>query len=124
MSEIPVCSITISSQLPAEDIESLKTSLSLSSINLQNSPSRVVAADDILFILTVIGGIDAASNLIPKLVRVLKDWRRKLREKGEEPQGTLKQKNLELPPLDISKATDEEIEKWFEEINKWLLKQD
>ena len=124
MSEIALFSIAISSQLPPEDIESLETSLSLSSIKVQKSPSRILGADDILFVLAVIGGIDATSNLISKLVKVVKDWRRKVREKGEEPKGSLEQPKLQLPPLDMSKATDEEIEEWFEEIKKWLSEQE
>ena len=98
MSEIPLCRIAISSQLHPDDIEFLKTSLSPDSIKVQNPPSRVLGADDILFVLAVIGGIDASTNCISKLVKVLKDWRKKMREKGKELKGTLEQPKLQLPP--------------------------
>lgn len=112
MSEIPLCSIVISSQIPVDEIESLETSLSLlSSVNVQKSSKRIVGADDILFVLAVIGGIDATSNLISKIVKVLKDWRRKVRDKGEEPKVRLE--HPKRPFLDLNTATDEEIEEWL-----------
>lgn len=50
MSEIPLCSIVISSQLPPDEIESLETLLEMNSIKVQKSPSRIVGADDIVFV--------------------------------------------------------------------------
>ncbi len=114
MSEIPLCSIAISSQLPPEDIESLETSLTLNSIKLQKSPTRIVGADDIAFVATIVGGIAATANLVEysiKFAKVINNWRRKLREKGIEPEGRLE--HPELPFLDLSTATDEEIEAWL-----------
>lgn len=114
MSEIPLCSIVISSQLPPDEIESLETSLSLGSIKVQNSPSRIIGADDIVFVATVVGGIAATANLIDygiKAAKAINNWRQKLREKGIEPKG-----KLEHPvrsSLDLSTATDEEIEEWL-----------
>ncbi len=114
MSEIPLCSIVISSQLPPDEIESLETSLSLSSIKVQKSPSWIIVADDIVFVATVVGGIAATANLIDYSIKVAKaiiNWRRKLREKGIEPQGKLEYPKR--PYLDLSTATDEEIEEWL-----------
>ncbi|MGD1871668.1 MAG: hypothetical protein ACFB02_01315 [Mastigocoleus sp.] len=114
MSEIPLCSIVVSSQLPASEIESLETSLSLSSIKIQKSPSRIVGADDIAFIATVVGGVAATANLIEysiKVAKAIKKWRQKLREKGIEPKGRLE--HPKRPPLDLNTATDEEIEEWL-----------
>ena len=114
MSEIPLCSIVISSQLPSDEIESLETLLGMNSIKVQKSPSRIVGADDIVFVATVVGGIAATANLIEysiKVAKAINNWRRKLREKGIEPKGT-----LEHPvrlSLDLSTATDEEIEEWL-----------
>ncbi len=114
MSEVPLCSIVISSQVPANEIESLETSLSISSIKVQKSASRVVGADDIVFVATVIGGLAATANLIEygiKAAKAINNWRRELRSKSIEPEGKLE--HPKRPPLDISKATDEEIEEWF-----------
>ena len=86
MSEIPLCSIVISSQVPSDKIESLETSLRMSSIKVQKSQSRVVGADDLVFVATVVGGIAATANLIEygiKVAKALKNWRRELRSKGK-----------------------------------------
>jgi hypothetical protein len=114
MSEIPLVSIVISSQLPPDEIEFLETLLSLSSIKVQKSSSRILGADDIVFVATVVGGIAATANLIDysiKVAKAINNWRQKLREKGIEPKGKLE--NPKRPPLDLSTATDEEIEEWL-----------
>ncbi len=114
MSEIPLCSIVISSQLPTDEIESLETSLRMSSIKVQKSPSRVVGADDIVFVATVLGGMAAAANLIEygiKAAQAIANWRRELRSKGIEPEGRLEHPNR--PPLELNEASDEEIDEWF-----------
>ena len=114
MSEVPLCSIVISSQLPTNEIESLETSLRMSSIKVQKLPSRVVGADDIVFVATVIGGIAATANLIDysiKVAKAINNWRRKLREKGIEPEGKLE--HPARPSLALKTASDEEVEEWF-----------
>ena len=56
MSEIPVCTIVISSQISASEIASLEMALELNEIKLQKSTERIVGADDIVFIATVMDG--------------------------------------------------------------------
>jgi hypothetical protein len=114
MSEIPLVSIVISSQMPSDEIESLETSLSLASIKVQKSPSRVVGVDDIVLVATVISGVAATAQLIDysiKTAQAINNWRRKLREKGIEPKGKLE--HPKRPYLDLNTATDEEIEAWL-----------
>ena len=114
MSEIPLCSIVISAQVPKAEREALETSLRMISIKVQKSPSRVVGADDLVFVATVVGGIAATANLIEygiKIAKALKNWRRELRSKGIEPEGKLE--HPERLPLELSRATDEEIDEWF-----------
>ncbi|MBD2512246.1 hypothetical protein H6G91_34370 [Nostoc muscorum FACHB-395] len=114
MSEVPLCSIIISSQLPPDEIEFLETSLTMSSINVQKSLNRVFGADDIVFVATVIGGAAAAANLIDygiKVAKAINKWRRELRAKGIEPEGKLE--HPKRPSLNINKATDKETEEWF-----------
>ncbi len=121
MSEIPICSIIISSQLPPDEIDSLETSLTMSSINVQKSLNRVFGADDIVFVATVIGGAAAAANLIEysiKVAKAINNWRRKLREKGIKPEGKLT--HPKLPPLDLDNASDEELEEWLNSIIELL----
>ncbi|PAX57050.1 hypothetical protein [Brunnivagina elsteri] len=114
MSEIPLVSIVISSQIPLDEIESLETSLSLSSIKVQKLPSRVLGVDDIVLVATVISGVAATAQLMDYSIKVAKsinNWRRKLREKGIEPKGKLE--HPKCPFLDLNTATDEEIEAWL-----------
>jgi hypothetical protein len=114
MSEIPLCSVTISSQLSPDEIDSLETSLLINSIKAQKFPSRVLGADDVAFVATVVGGLAATANLIEysiKFAKTINNWRRELRLKGIEPKGRLE--HPQRPPLDISKATDEEIVEWL-----------
>lgn len=114
MSEIPLCKIVISSKLPQDEVENLETLLEISSIELQKSTSRVVGGDDIVFIATVLGGMAAAANLIEygiKIAKAIANWRRELRLREIEPVGRLEHPNR--PPLDLSTASDEEIEEWL-----------
>jgi hypothetical protein len=114
MSEIPLVSIVISSQLPPDEIESLETSLTMSSIKVQKSSSRIVGADDIVLVATVVGGIAATAQLIDysiKVAKAINNWRLKLREKGIEPKGKLE--HPVRPFLDLNTATDEEVEEWL-----------
>ncbi|BAY21196.1 hypothetical protein NIES2100_09460 [Calothrix sp. NIES-2100] len=111
MSEILLCSIVISSQLPPDEIEYLETLLGMSSIKLQKPLNRVIGVDDIVL---VISGVAATAQLVDysiKTAKAINNWRRKLREKGIEPKGKLEQPKR--PPLDLSTATDEEIEEWL-----------
>ncbi|GAB1544052.1 hypothetical protein NUACC21_67280 [Scytonema sp. NUACC21] len=114
MSDIPFFSIVISSELPLDEIKSLETSLSLNSIKVQKSQSRVVGVDDIIFVATVVSAVSATAQLIDysiKAAKAINNWRRELREKGREPKGKLEHPNL--PDIDLNTATDEEIEAWF-----------
>ena len=114
MSKVPLCRIVLSSQLPGDEIESLETSLRINAVKLQKSPSRVVGADDIIFVFAVVSGVAATAQLVDYGITVAKainNWRRKLREKGIEPEGKLE--HPERPPLDLKEASDEEVEEWF-----------
>lgn len=114
MSETPLVSIVISSQLPPDVIESLETSLSLASVNVQNSQNRVVGVDDIVLVATVVSGAAATAQLLDysiKVAKAINNWRKKLREQGIEAKGKLE--HPKRPPLDLNTATDEEIEEWL-----------
>lgn len=114
MSEIPLCSIVISAQVPTDEIESLETILRMNSLQVQKSASRVLGVDDIVFLATVAGGLAATANLIEygiKAAKVINNWRRELRSKGIEPLGRLEHPTR--PPLDLNEASDEEIDEWF-----------
>jgi hypothetical protein len=118
MREIPLCSISISSQLSPDEIEFLETSLSLSSIKLQKSSNRALVVDDIVL---VVSGVAATAQLIDYTIKVFKaiaNWRQKLREKGIEAKGKLK--HPQLPDIDLSAATEAEIEAWFKKLEAWL----
>ena len=114
MSKIPLCTIVISSQLPPDEIEFLETSLEISLIEVQKLPSRIVGADDIVFVATVVGGVAATATLIDysiKVAKAINNWRRRLREKGIVPKGKLE--HPDRSSIDLSTATDEEVEEWL-----------
>ncbi|MEM9542114.1 MAG: hypothetical protein AAGA60_21805 [Cyanobacteria bacterium P01_E01_bin.42] len=117
MSEIPLCSIIVSSNLPVEEIDALETSLRMSSIQVQKPPSRVMGADDIVFIAAILGGLASAANLIDygvKVAKIVNNWRKKLRERGQKPIGKLE--HPDRLDLDLNAASDEEVEKWFNQL--------
>ncbi|MFM6154368.1 MAG: hypothetical protein ACKO3K_19095 [Cuspidothrix sp.] len=122
MTEIPL--FRISSQLPPDEIESLETSLSLSSIKVQKSPNRVLGVDDIVVIATIVSGVAATAQFIDYTIKAGKEianWRRKLREKGIEAKGKLK--HPKLPDIDLNTATEAELEAWFKRLETWLDQQ-
>jgi flavodoxin len=121
MSNVLLCNIVISSELSLDEIKSLETSLSLNSINLQDSRHRVLGVDDIVFVATVVSAVSATAQLIDysiKAAKAINKWRRELRAKGREPKGKLEHPNL--PNIDLSTATEEEIEAWFKALEAWL----
>ncbi|MDJ0799714.1 MAG: hypothetical protein QNJ51_23355 [Calothrix sp. MO_167.B12] len=115
MSEIPLCTIALSSQLPPDEIESLQTSLRMNQFKVQKSTNRVLGVDDLVVIASVVSGAAATAQLVDygiKVGKAITNWRRKLREKGIEPEGNLEHPK-QRPPLDLSTATDKEIEEWL-----------
>ncbi len=46
-----------------------------------------------------------------KVAKALNNWRRELQQKGIEPKGKLE--HPQRPPIDLSTASDEEIEQWL-----------
>ena len=114
MSEIPLCSIVISLKVPTNKIELLETSLRMSSIKVEKSTKRALGVDDLIVVATVASGAAATAQLIEygiKVAKALKNWRRELRSKGIEPEGELK--HPDRSSLNLSKASDEEIDEWF-----------
>ncbi len=121
MGSIAFCTIIISSQIPADVIDDLETSLSVNSIEVQKQPSRIIGADDIAFVATVAGGVATTATLIDysiKIGKVINNWRKDLRKKNIEPKGKLNYKNQF--EIDLMTATDEEIEVWCEKVKAWL----
>ena len=114
LSETPICSIVISSQVSSEDIVSLETSLRMAGVKLQKPTHRVIGADDLVFLATVVSGVAAAAQLVDysiKLAKAINNWRRKMREKGHKIEAKLE--HPERFPLDLSEATNEEVEEWL-----------
>ena len=114
MSEIPVCTIVVSSEISASDIASLEMALQINEIKLQKSTERIVGADDVVFIATVMGGLAATANLVEygiKAGKAINNWRKKLKEKGQPTPVRLE--HPQRQPLDLETATDEEVAQWF-----------
>ncbi len=113
MSEIPVCTIVMSSQISASEIASLEMALEINEIKLQKSTERIVGADDVVFIATVMGGLAATANLIEygiKVSKAINNWRKSRRDRGETTPVRLE--HPQRPPLDLDTATDEEVDEW------------
>ena len=113
MNEIPLCTIRISSEL-TDEVDSLETPLQIDSINIQKTQSRVIGLDDILLVLTIISGLASGATLIDygiKAAKAINKWRQDLRAKGLKPKAQLE--HPQRPQLDLEKASDEEVEKWF-----------
>lgn len=111
MSQIPLCTIRLSSQLTSDEISSLETSLELASIHIQKDPKRAVGVDDIVLVLS---GLAAAAKLVEsgaKVASVINKWRKNLRSQGKEPQAKLE--HPRRPLLDLKTASDEEVERWL-----------
>ena len=111
MNEIPLCNLIISSEVPTEDIESLAESIKLTSAQVQKNASRVVGIDDIALLITIAVGVGQLTEYGIKVAQAINRWRDKARQQGIEPQGRLEHPNR--PPLDLTTATDEEIEEWL-----------
>jgi hypothetical protein len=114
MSNIPLCTIVIASQLSLADIESLEMTLNIDALQLQKPAKRLLGADDLLLVMAVVSGAAGAAQLLDYGIKITKafiDWRRKQREQGKDVDCILE--HPDRPPLDLRKATDEEIEEWF-----------
>jgi hypothetical protein len=114
MSNVPLCTIVAISQLPLADIESLEMSLNIDALQLQKPAKRLFGADDILLIMAVVSGTAGAAQLLDygiKTTKAIISWRHKQLERGKGVDCILE--HPERPPLDLRKATDEEIEEWF-----------
>lgn len=70
MSEVPICRIVLSSQLPSYDVESLETALEMASIKIHKQPNRAIGIDDLVVITTVISGVTATARLVEYGVKV------------------------------------------------------
>ena len=111
MSEIPLCTIVISSPFSPEETASLENSLRLAGTKVQKPTHRVMGADDIVLIVS---GAAAAAQLVDygvKVAKAINNWRRKRREEGKETEAKLE--HPKRPPLDLKEATDEEVEEWL-----------
>ncbi|ACK71468.1 conserved hypothetical protein [Gloeothece citriformis PCC 7424] len=116
MNDFPVCTLVMSSELPAADISALEMVLNSEGINLQKSPHRVVGADDLVFVAAIVGGLASAAQLVEyslKIAKAINDWRRNRRAKGQEIKARLE--HPKKPPLELDTATDEEVEEWFQQ---------
>jgi hypothetical protein len=111
MSEIPLCTVVLSSELPLNEVEALSTSLHLTSAKVQRTTSRAFGADDLALVITIAVGIGQLAEYGIKIAKAISDWRRKARQQGIEPQGQLERPDH--APLDLQTATDEEIEEWL-----------
>ena len=114
MNEIPLCSIVISSDMPADEIQYLSSAIKLTSAKVQKATSRALGVDDIALLISIAVGIGNLTEYGIKVAKAINNWRQQAREKGIEPQGKLKYPAR--PDVDLTTATDEEIEEWLSQL--------
>lgn len=117
MSDLPLCSLVVAEQLTAEDLESLEIALQADSFKLQKPVKRLFGVDDTLILLVagVVSGAAGAAQLLDfgiKAGKAIVAWRREMRGKDLDACCILEHPNR--PPLDLRKASDEEILEWFQ----------
>jgi len=111
MSKMPVCRIVLSSDLPQDEIESLSSSIELTSAQVQKTTSRALGADDLALLITITVGIGQLAEYGIKIAQAINHWRSKARQKGLNIKGKLERQ--EHPTLDLGTATEEEIREWL-----------
>ena len=100
--------------MPTDEIESLSSAIKLTSAKVQKATSRAVGVDDIALVISIaVGMADLAERSI-KVAKAINNWRQQAREKGIEPQGKLQ--HPQRPYVDLTTATDEEIEEWLSQL--------
>jgi hypothetical protein len=113
MSDVPLCSLVVTEPLTAEDLESLEIALGADSLRLQKPVKRLFGVDDTLILL--VAGVVSGAQLLDFGIRAGKAivaWRKEMREKALD--ACLIFEHPNRPPLDLRKASDEEILEWFQ----------
>jgi hypothetical protein len=111
MSEVPFVSLVISSNMPDEEVESLLSSIRLTSAKIQQLEKRAFIADDIIALITVAVGLGQIAEYGIKIAKAINNWRRKAKEKGIQVEVKLERPDRE--PLDLNTAADEEVDEWL-----------
>ena len=118
MKEIPLCNIALSSDVAANELESLISAIKLTSAQVQKEPSRVVGLDDVVAIITILVGIKELTESSVRVANAIIKWRKEAKQKGIATQVKLERPDrshlylIEFTNPD-AEATDEEIKKWF-----------
>jgi hypothetical protein len=113
MKEVPLCNVAIASNITSQEIESLISAIELASAKVQKEANRVVGVDDVVTVITILVGVGQLTEYSIRIAKAIIKWRKQAREKGIQPAGKLEHPSR--PPLDLSEASDEEIEQWFRE---------
>jgi hypothetical protein len=111
MEENVLCSVILSALVSEEEIDDLTTALRVSAVKVERPTSRVIGIDEIALYITIAGGTAQLIDYSIKVAKAINNWRRKIRQKGESPEGKLE--DPRKTPLDLRIATDEEVEEWL-----------
>jgi Sec-independent protein translocase protein TatA len=111
VSEKPVCNVVLSSEISDDAVESLTTSIELTSAKVQRTTSRAVGIDDVAIVITILVGIGQLTEYGVKLAKAIISWREQARQKHTVIKGQLQRPDQ--PPLDLQSATDNDIEEWL-----------
>ena len=100
--------------MPKDEIESLSSAIELTSAKVQKATSRAMGVDDIALLISITVGIGNLTEYGVKVAKAINNWRQQAREKSLEPQGKLQ--HPQRPYVDLTTATDEEIEEWLSQL--------
>ncbi len=104
-------SFRIASSLPAYERDLLIASIQNSADDVQIPENRAIGIDDFIIIIAAIGATAEATSQILDLAEKIIDWRKRLSQKGMQPEVEINRQHEKS--LDLSKATDQEVENWF-----------
>lgn len=116
MSDVPLCSMVLVGEMTAGELEDLEMSLRDISKNLGLEKPEVQRSFgvDVSLVLSVLAKAAEVVSVVEfgvKVAEAFVAWRRKLRERDLDANCILEHPHR--PPLDLRKASDEEILTWF-----------
>jgi hypothetical protein len=112
MNQSQLFNVLVSSDVPELERESLILSLS-SVADVQEAPSRISGPEWITFVAIMkdVATVAGAAAALVKLGNEINTWRRNARQCAIEPK--VKLQGPDQAPLELTTATDEEVEKWL-----------
>jgi hypothetical protein len=112
MDNKPIFSISVSPDIPVDERESLILALR-SIVDIEQPTSRFTGLEWLTFIAFMkdLGVLAGTATALVKLANEIKTWRKNIQKRGVKADVKLKQPNKE--ELDLTNATDDEVDEWL-----------